>query len=205
MAIWLSRETRLVVQGITGREGKFHALGCRDYGTQVVAGVTPGKGGESVEGIPVFDSVEQARSATGANASMVFVPPPFAADAICEAAAAGLELVVAITEGIPVADMLRVKAFLRDYPAVRLIGPNCPGIITPGQAKIGIMPGHIHRPGASASSRARARSPTRRSGSSPGSASGSRPASASAAIRSMARASSTSSRRSPATPTPRPW
>jgi len=147
MAIWLNRETRLVVQGITGKEGKFHALGCRDYGTQVVAGVTPGKGGEVVEGIPVFDSVEQAKQATGANASMVFVPPPFAADAICEAAATGIELVVAITEGIPVGDMLRVKAFLRDFPKVRLIGPNCPGIITPGQAKIGIMPGHIHRPG----------------------------------------------------------
>jgi len=147
MAIWLSKSTRLLVQGITGREGKFHALGSRDYGTQVVAGVTPGKGGERVEGIPVFDSVEEARQATGADASMVFVPPPFAADAICEAAAAGIELVVAITEGIPVADMLRAKAFLRDHPKVRLIGPNCPGIITPGQAKIGIMPGHIHRPG----------------------------------------------------------
>jgi len=147
MAIWLTNETRLVVQGITGKEGKFHALGCRDYGTKVVAGVTPGKGGEMVEGIPVFDSVTQARHKAGANASMVFVPPPFAADAICEAAEAGIELIVAITEGIPVADMLRVKAFLRDYPKVRLIGPNCPGIITPGQAKIGIMPGHIHRPG----------------------------------------------------------
>ncbi len=147
MAIWLTRETRLLVQGITGREGKFHALGCRDYGTQVVGGVTPGKGGDTVEGIPVFDSVEQAREATGANATMIFVPPPFAADAICEAAAAGVELIVAITEGIPVADMLTVRAFLRDYPRTRLIGPNCPGIITPGQAKIGIMPGHIHRPG----------------------------------------------------------
>jgi succinyl-CoA synthetase alpha subunit len=147
MAIWLNRDTRLVVQGITGKEGKFHALGCRDYGTQVVAGVTPGKGGESVEGIPVFDSVGEARQATGANASMIFVPPPFAADAICEAADAGIELIVAITEGVPVADMLRVRAYLRDLPAVRLIGPNCPGIITPGQGKIGIMPGHIHRPG----------------------------------------------------------
>jgi succinyl-CoA synthetase alpha subunit len=147
MAIWLTKETRLVVQGITGKEGKFHALGCRDYGTQVVAGVTPGKGGETVEGIPVYDSVGEARERAGANAAMVFVPPPFAADAICEAADAGIELVVAITEGIPVADMLRVKAFLRDFPRVRLIGPNCPGIITPGQAKIGIMPGHIHRPG----------------------------------------------------------
>jgi succinyl-CoA synthetase alpha subunit len=147
MAIWLTKETRLVVQGITGKEGKFHALGCRDYGTQVVAGVTPGKGGEAVEGIPVYDSVGEARQRAGANAAMVFVPPPFAADAICEAADAGIELIVAITEGIPVADMLRVKAFLRDFPKVRLIGPNCPGIITPGQAKIGIMPGHIHRPG----------------------------------------------------------
>ena len=146
MAIWLNKDTRLVVQGITGKEGTFHALGCRDYGTQVVAGVTPGKGGESVEGIPVFDSVAEAREATGANASMIFVPPPFAADAIMEAAGAGVELVVCITEGIPVNDMLKAKAHLRDHPT-RLIGPNCPGIITPGQAKIGIMPGHIHRPG----------------------------------------------------------
>ena len=120
MAIWLTKETKLVVQGITGKEGKFHALGCRDYGTQVVAGVTPGKGGDSVEGIPVFDSVEQARAETGANATLVFVPPPFAADAICEAADAGIELIVAVTEGIPVADMLRVKRFLADKD-VRLI------------------------------------------------------------------------------------
>ncbi|MGE0639374.1 MAG: succinate--CoA ligase subunit alpha [Thermoanaerobaculia bacterium] len=146
MAIWLNRETRLLVQGITGKEGKFHALGCRDYGTQVVAGVTPGKGGEVVEGVPVFDSVAEARHRTSANASMIFVPPPFAADAIMEAADAGIELIVCITEGIPVNDMIRAKAFLRDRK-VRLIGPNCPGIITPGQAKIGIMPGHIHRPG----------------------------------------------------------
>lgn len=146
MAIWLNKDTRLVVQGITGKEGTFHAIGCRDYGTQVVAGVTPGKGGETVEGIPVFDSVAEAREATGANASMIFVPPPFAADAIMEAAGAGIELVVCITEGIPVNDMIKAKAFLRDHPT-RLIGPNCPGIITPGQAKIGIMPGHIHRPG----------------------------------------------------------
>ncbi|HBL29985.1 MAG TPA: succinate--CoA ligase subunit alpha, partial [Acidobacteria bacterium] len=146
MAIWLNKDTRLLVQGITGKEGTFHALGCRDYGTQVVAGVTPGKGGEVVEGIPVFDSVAEAREATGANASMIFVPPPFAADAIMEAAGAGVELVVCITEGIPVNDMLKAKAYLRDHPT-RLIGPNCPGIITPGQAKIGIMPGHIHRPG----------------------------------------------------------
>jgi succinyl-CoA synthetase alpha subunit len=146
MGIWLNEKCRLLVQGITGREGKFHALGCRDYGTRVVAGVTPGKGGESVEGIPVFDSVEEAKRATGANASMVFVPPAFAADAICEAIDAELDLVVAITEGIPVRDMLRVKAMLQGRKT-RLIGPNCPGIITPGKAKIGIMPGHIHRPG----------------------------------------------------------
>jgi succinyl-CoA synthetase alpha subunit len=146
MAIWVNEETRLVVQGITGKEGTFHALGCRDYGTEVVAGVTPGKGGETVEGIPVFDSVALARAETGCNATMIFVPPPFAADAIMEAAAAGVELVVCITEGIPVADMLKVKAFLRDHPT-RLVGPNCPGVISPGVAKIGIMPGHIHRPG----------------------------------------------------------
>jgi len=146
MAIWADEETRLLVQGITGKEGQFHALGCREYGTQVVAGVTPGKGGETVEGIPVFDSVAEAREETGANATMIFVPPPFAADAIMEAAEAGIELVVAITEGIPVDDMLTVKAFLRDHPT-RLIGPNCPGVISPGKAKIGIMPGHIHQKG----------------------------------------------------------
>ena len=146
MAIWVGNDTRLLVQGITGKEGEFHALGCRDYGTQVVAGVTPGKGGQEVQGIPVFDSVEEARAATGCNATMIFVPPPFAADAIMEAADAGIELIVCITEGIPVADMLTVKAFLADK-ACRLVGPNCPGVITPGQAKIGIMPGHIHTPG----------------------------------------------------------
>ncbi len=146
MAIWVNGETRLVVQGITGKEGEFHALGCRDYGTQVVAGVTPGKGGQSVDGIPVFDSVVEARAATGCNASMIFVPPTFAADAIMEATEAGVELVICITEGIPVADMIEVRAFLAPR-ATRLIGPNCPGIITPGVAKIGIMPGHIHRPG----------------------------------------------------------
>jgi succinyl-CoA synthetase alpha subunit len=146
MAIWVNEKTRLVVQGITGGEGRFHALGCRDYGTEVVAGVTPGKGGQEVEGIPVYDSVAEARRETGCNASMIFVPPPFAADAVMEAAAAGVELVVCITEGIPVADMLKVKAFLRDHPT-RLVGPNCPGVISPGLAKIGIMPGHIHRSG----------------------------------------------------------
>ena len=146
MAIWVSNETRLLVQGITGNEGKFHALGCRDYGTQVVAGVTPGKGGQEVEGIPVFDSVASARAKTDCNATMIFVPPPFAADAIMEAADAGIELIVCITEGIPVNDMLKVQAFMEDKPS-RLVGPNCPGVITPGQAKIGIMPGHIHTPG----------------------------------------------------------
>jgi succinyl-CoA synthetase alpha subunit len=146
MAVWVDESTRLLVQGITGSEGKFHALGCREYGTQVVAGVTPGKGGQSVEGIAVFDSVAEAREETGCNATMVFVPPPFAADAVMEAAEAGIELVVCITEGVPVADMLKVKAFLRDHPT-RLIGPNCPGVISPGKAKIGIMPGHIHAQG----------------------------------------------------------
>ena len=151
MSIWVGRETRLLVQGLTGREGTFHALACREYGTQVVAGVTPGKGGSTHEGIPVFDTVALAVEGTGANASMIFVPPPFAADAVMEAADAGLQVVVAITEGIPTNDMLRVKEFLVRKNAaggkVRLIGPNCPGIITPGECKIGIMPGRIHRPG----------------------------------------------------------
>ncbi len=152
MSIWVGKDTKLLVQGLTGREGSFHALACREYGTQVVAGVTPGKGGTVHEGIPVFDTVEQAVAATGANASMIFVPPPFAADAIVEAAAAGVALVVCITEGIPVNDMIRVKDFLAEAKSeggkpVRLIGPNCPGIITPGECKIGIMPGRIHRPG----------------------------------------------------------
>src|SRR6476646_2835379 len=146
MAIWVNNDTRRVVQGITGKEGTFHALGCRDYGTKVVGGVTPGKGGETVEGIPVFDSVAEARAQEGANATMIFVPPPFAADAIMEAADAGIELIVCITEGIPVNDMLKVKAVLRNKRC-RLVGPNCPGVISPGMAKIGIMPGHIHKQG----------------------------------------------------------
>jgi succinyl-CoA synthetase alpha subunit len=151
MSIWVGRETRLLVQGLTGREGTFHALACRDYGTQVVAGVTPGKGGTIHEGIPVFHTVADAVRKTGADASMIFVPPPFAADAIVEAADAGIRLIACITEGIPINDMLRARAFVDRQnaagEAVRLIGPNCPGIITPGECKIGIMPGRIHRPG----------------------------------------------------------
>jgi succinyl-CoA synthetase alpha subunit len=151
MSIWVGKDTRLLVQGLTGREGSFHALASRDYGTQVVAGVTPGKGGTTHEGIPVFDTVAQAVEKTGANASMIFVPPPFAADAVVESAEAGVALIACITEGIPTNDMIRVKTFLgrlaADGKGVRLIGPNCPGIITPGECKIGIMPGRIHRPG----------------------------------------------------------
>lgn len=146
MAVLVTAETRLLVQGITGKEGLFHAQGCRDYGTEVVGGVTPGKGGSTVEGFAVFDSVEECRRSTGANTSLIFVPPPFAADAIMEAAGAGIELIVCITEGIPVRDMLKVKAFLKEHPS-RLIGPNCPGVISPGIGKVGIMPGHIHLPG----------------------------------------------------------
>ncbi|HEX9164058.1 MAG TPA: succinate--CoA ligase subunit alpha [Thermoanaerobaculia bacterium] len=156
MAIWADKKTRVIVQGITGREGTFHAIQCRDYGTNVVGGVTPGKGGTTHEGFAVFNSVEEAREKSGANCSLIFVPPPFAADAVMEAADAGIELIVCITEGIPVNDMLKAHDFLRKSNSrhaaagqspSRLIGPNCPGIITPGQAKIGIMPGHIHSPG----------------------------------------------------------
>ena len=147
MSILVGNSTRLIVQGITGREGLFHAQGCRDYGTRVVGGVTPGKGGTEVDGFPVYNSVKQARAATAANTSLIFVPPPTAADAILEALDAGIELVVCITEGIPVLDMVKVKRVLAEYPGQRLIGPNCPGVITPGQAKIGIMPGRIHLPG----------------------------------------------------------
>jgi len=146
MSIWVNQSTRVLVQGITGREGSFHAAACRDYGTQVVAGVTPGKGGGDYDRIPIFDTVARAVSETGANVSLIFVPPPFATDAIMEAAAAGIPLIVAITEGIPILDMMRVKRFLSGG-ASRLIGPNCPGIITPGACKIGIMPGFIHTPG----------------------------------------------------------
>jgi succinyl-CoA synthetase alpha subunit len=146
MAILVDEHTRLLVQGITGREGTFHTQQAVAYGTKVVAGVTPGKGGTSVDGIPVFNTVREAREKAGANASVVFVPPAFAADAIMEAGDAGLPLVVAITEGIPTVDMIRVTEFLRGK-STRLIGPNCPGIISPGKCKIGIMPGSIHKPG----------------------------------------------------------
>jgi succinyl-CoA synthetase alpha subunit len=156
MAIWADKNTRVIVQGITGREGTFHAIQCREYGTQVVGGVTPGKGGTTHEGFAVFNSVREAREQAAANCSLIFVPPPFAADAVMESADAGMELIICITEGIPVNDMVRAHDFLKKSNArrvaegkapSRLIGPNCPGIITPGQAKIGIMPGHIHRPG----------------------------------------------------------
>jgi len=146
MSIFVDQSTRLVVQGITGREGQFHTRQCLDYGTKIVAGVTPGKGGAEVSGIPVFDTVRAAVVHTNADASMIFVPPAFAADAICEAADAGVKLIICITEGIPVLDMLRVKHYLA-LTRTRLIGPNCPGIISPGLCKAGIMPGAIHQPG----------------------------------------------------------
>ena len=146
MSIFVDKSTRLLVQGITGREGQFHTRQCVAYGTNVVAGVTPGKGGQKMDGIPVFNTVKEAVKETGANCSMIFVPPAFAADAIMEAADAGVSLIVAITEGIPVLDMMKVKNFLNTTSS-RLIGPNCPGIITPGQCKVGIMPGPIHMPG----------------------------------------------------------
>jgi succinyl-CoA synthetase alpha subunit len=146
MSVLVDNNTRLIVQGITGREGTFHALQAVKYGTRVVGGVTPGKGGTKHEGLDVFNTVEEARRKGGANASVIFVPPQFAADAIMEAAAAGVELVVCITEGIPTFDMIRASTFLKGKKT-RLIGPNCPGIISPGKCKIGIMPGHIHLQG----------------------------------------------------------
>ena len=146
MSILVDTSTRVVVQGITGKEGAFHAARCKEYGTHVVGGVTPGKGGTTHEGFPVWNTVEDAVTKEGANCALIFVPPPAAADAIMEAAAAGVPLVICITEGIPIADMVRAKHFLGSTKS-RLIGPNCPGVITPGQAKIGIMPVHIHPPG----------------------------------------------------------
>ncbi len=146
MSILVNKNTRVITQGITGATGQFHTRTCREYGTQMVAGVVPGKGGTDFEGIPIFDTVEKARRETGANATVIYVPPPFAADAILEAAAAGVELIICITEGIPVLDMVKVAHYLRGSKS-RLIGPNCPGIITPGECKIGIMPGYIHKPG----------------------------------------------------------
>lgn len=146
MSILVNKDSRIICQGLTGRQGSFHAGQCIEYGTQIVAGVTPGRGGETHLDVPVFDTVSHAVKETGATVSMIFVPAPFAADAILAAADGGIELIVCITEGIPVLDMVRVKAAMRDYNC-RLIGPNCPGIITPGECKIGIMPGFIHTPG----------------------------------------------------------
>ena len=148
MSILVDKNTRVLVQGITGSAGSFHAEQMLAYGTKLVAGVTPGRGGSSFQGkVPIFQTVQDARRETGADASAIFVPPPFAADSIIEAAEAGIPLVICITEGIPILDMVRVKRYLAAKPGVRLIGPNCPGLITPDQCKIGIMPGHIHKPG----------------------------------------------------------
>jgi len=146
MSILVDKHTRVLTQGITGATGKFHTKACKEYGSQMVAGVTPGKGGTFYEGIPIFDTVRLAVAQTGADASVIYVPPPFAADAMVEAADADISLIICITEGVPVRDMVRVKRFLEGRKS-RLLGPNCPGVITPGECKIGIMPGHIHRPG----------------------------------------------------------
>jgi succinyl-CoA synthetase alpha subunit len=147
MSILVGKYTRLIVQGITGREGEFHTKQMIEYGTKVVGGVTPGKGGEWAAGVPVFDTVKESVEATGANTSVIFVPARFAPDAILEAADAGISLIVCITEGVPVLDMIKVRAYLDTKKGVRLIGPNCPGLITPGEAKVGILPGHITKPG----------------------------------------------------------
>jgi succinyl-CoA synthetase alpha subunit len=153
MSILVNKNTKVICQGITGSAGAFHTRQCLEYGTKMVGGVTPGKGGQKdPNGLPIFNTVQQAVDATGADATMIFVPPPFAADAIMEAADAGIQVIVAITEGIPVLDMVKVKAFLKDFPRTTLIGPNCPGVITPGECKIGIMPGYIHLPPAKAKS-----------------------------------------------------
>ncbi|MDD2271611.1 MAG: succinate--CoA ligase subunit alpha [Desulfuromonadaceae bacterium] len=146
MSILINKNTRVITQGITGATGLFHAQGAREYGTQMVGGVTPGKGGTTIDGFPVFDTVKEAIEKTGATASVIYVPPPFAADSIMEAVDAGIELVCCITEGIPVLDMVKVKHFMKGK-RTRLVGPNCPGVITPGECKIGIMPGYIHKPG----------------------------------------------------------
>lgn len=146
MAVLVNKDTRVVVQGITGSQGALHARACKEYGTKIVAGVTPGKGGQSFEGIPVYNLVEEAVKEAGADTSLIFVPPPFAADAIMEAADAGIKLIICITEGVPVLDMVKAVPYVKSKGA-RLIGPNCPGIITPGQCKIGIMPGYIHKEG----------------------------------------------------------
>ena len=146
MSILINKNTKVITQGITGATGLFHAQGARDYGTQMVGGVTPGKGGTTVDGFPVFDTVHEAIAKTGATASVIYVPPPFAADSIMEAVDAGIELVCCITEGIPVLDMVKVKQYMKGKKT-RLVGPNCPGVITPGECKIGIMPGYIHKPG----------------------------------------------------------
>ena len=146
MSILVNKNTRVLTQGITGATGQFHTKACKEYGTQMVAGVTPGKGGTAYEGIPIFDTVERAVKETGANATVIYVPPPFAADAILEAADADIPLVICITEGVPVRDMVKVKRYLAGRSS-QLLGPNCPGTITPGECKIGIMPGHIHKPG----------------------------------------------------------
>ena len=146
MAILINKDTKVICQGITGAQGSFHTEQCKAYGTQMVGGVTPGKGGTTHLGIPVFNTVKEAKKATGCNTSMIFVPPPFAADSIMEAVDADLDLVICITEGIPVLDMVKVKKYMQGK-RTRLVGPNCPGVITPGQCKIGIMPGHIHKPG----------------------------------------------------------